>query len=173
MRKHSDPLNTPSMEAHWRCVQHLHSCVFALLYSALAHHPPSPQHPKTRCQSPCDAPRQRGFDRSKTFKSLPLSSTAARFNALYQKRPPCSFRASSREVLSAGRFRYNSLHSQRAPAVGSPTPSATPVARPCESSEETLHAAPRGRRWAPPTAQSDEGGITITTFSVPAALARS
>ena len=110
MRKHSDPLNTPSMEAHWRCVQHLHSCVFALLYSALAHHPPSPQHPKTRCQSPCDAPRQRGFDRSKTFKSLPLSSTAARFNALYQKRPPCSFRASSREVLSAGRFRYNSLH---------------------------------------------------------------
>ena len=112
MRKHSDPLNTPSMEAHWRCVQHLHSCVFALLYSALAHHPPSPQHPKTRCQSPCDAPRQRGFDRSKTFKSLPLSSTAARFNALYQKRPPCSFRASSREVLSAGRFRYNSLHSK-------------------------------------------------------------
>ncbi len=53
-----------------------------------------------------------------------------------------------------------------APAVGSPTPSATPVARPCESSEKPLHAAPRGRPWD--TAER-RGGITITTFSVPAA----
>ena len=141
MRKHSDPLNTPSMEAHWRCVQHLHSCVFALLYSALAHHPPSPQHPKTRCQSPCDAPRQRGFDRSKTFKSLPLSSTAARFNALYQKRPPCSFRASSREVLSAGRFRYNSLHFELL-AV----PVAEPANEPAGTNSTQQHRCPLCRQ---------------------------
>ena len=111
MRKHSDrPLSTPSKEAHSRCVQRLHSCVFALLYSALAHHQFSPDCPKTSSPSTLDDLPEHGYGRSKTFKSLPLSSSAARFNALYQKRPPCSFRASSREALSAGRFRYNSLH---------------------------------------------------------------
>ena len=111
MRKHSDrPLSTPSKEAHSRCVEHLHSCVFALLYSALAHHQLSPDCPKTSSPSTLDDLPEHGYGRSKTFKSLPLSSTAARFNALYQKRPPCSFRASSREALPAGRFRYNSLH---------------------------------------------------------------
>ena len=103
MRKHSDrPLNTPSKEAHSRCVQRLHSCVFALLYSALAHHQLSPDCPKTSSPSTLDDLPEHGYGRSKTFKSLPLSSTAARFNALYQKRPPCSFRASSREALPAG-----------------------------------------------------------------------
>ena len=46
---------------------------------------------------------------------------------------------------------------QRAHAVGSPTPSATLVARPGESSQEPCHAAPMGRPLAPPTPQSDEG----------------
>ncbi len=101
------------MEAHSRCVQRLHSCVLALLYSAPAHHRPSPDRPKTSSQSTLDDLPEHGYGRPKTFKSLPVPSTAARFNALYQKRPPCSFRTSSREALSAGRFRYNSLHSRQ------------------------------------------------------------
>ena len=97
------------MQAHSRCVQRLHSCVFVLLYSALAHHRPSSDRPKTSSQSTLGDLPEHGYGRSKTFKSLPLPSTAARFNKLYQKRPPCSFRASSREALPAGRFRYNPL----------------------------------------------------------------
>jgi len=89
------------VETYWCCVEHLHSCVFALLYSALAHHQLSCDCPKTSSPSTLDDLPEHGYGRSKTFKSLPLSSTAARFNALYQKRPPCSFRASSREALPA------------------------------------------------------------------------
>ena len=64
--------------------------------------------------------------------------------------------------LPSGRLRaltcIGRTRSQRAPAVGSPTPSATLVVRPYESSEEPLLAAPTGRPWAPRTPQSDEGG---------------
>jgi hypothetical protein len=48
--------------------------------------------------------------------------------------------------------------SQPAPAVGSPTPSATLVVQPYESSEEPLLAAATVRPWVPPTPHSDEDG---------------
>ena len=98
------------MQAHSRCVQRLHSCVLALLYSAPAHHRPSPDRPKTSSQSTLDDLPEQGYGRPKTFKSLPVPSTAARFNGLYRKRPLSSLSGSSREALPAGRFRYNSLH---------------------------------------------------------------
>ncbi len=65
----------------------------------------------------------------------------------------CSPSGRLRAVTCIGRTR-----SQREPAVGNPTPSATLVVRPHESSEEPLLAAPTVRPWVPQTPQSDEEG---------------
>ena len=97
-------LSTASTQAYWSCVRprkRLHFFQFSHLYSALEHHRPYSNDPQASCQSAFDDLPEQGYGRPKTFKSL-QGGPAARFNALYQKRPRFSLRASARETLPAG-----------------------------------------------------------------------